>query len=375
MEKRKKVIIGMSGGVDSSVSAALLKKANFDVTGVFFIFSDKNDKSIEDAKKVSKILEIELIVADVRKKFKKEGEGYFLREYALGRTPNPCVICNERVKFKVLFEEMNRIKADHMATGHYARLWREFPISIPLGRDQFSNKSQRINSKSKIFSKLFQAEDKTKDQSYFLYRLPPKYLEKMIFPLGGLKKIEVKAMAKKLKLPVAEKKESQDVCFLSDISVDDFLKKKLVLKEGKIVDTDGKIVGAHSGLALYTIGQRRGINIGGTGPYWVVRKDRKRNILVVSNNPGEMIAKSREIFLKKVNWVSQKPKLPVRLLVQARYQGEKVYATIHESKKGQPAGKREYIVKFDVLKKAVAPGQSAVFYGETGEVIGGGIIK
>jgi tRNA-uridine 2-sulfurtransferase len=357
----KKVIVGISGGVDSSVSAYLLKKQGFEVVGIYFRFFNALDSSLDDAKKIAKIFDIPFRIVDMRKKFEKEVKQYFLREYKNGRTPNPCVICNEKVKFKILFDEMIRMKADYMATGHYAKIKNQ------------NAKCEMAYQKKKLY-RLFQADDKTKDQSYFLYRLPQKYLEKIIFPLGELKKSEVKAMAKELKLPVAEKKESQDVCFLKGTSTSDYLQKNLKLKKGRIVDRSGKIIGEHQGLALYTIGQRKGINIGGTGPYWVVSKDAKKNILSVSNKKTDLLENSKEILVNKVRWTLDRPKLPTRLLAQTRYLSPKVYATIDEDKKNKTKEQR-LVLKFDDSQKAAAPGQSAVFYLKNGEVIGGGIIK
>jgi len=357
---RKVVLVGMSGGVDSSVTAAILKGQGYDVRGVFLLFwseSDKKNKeSLKDAKEVARILRMPLSVIDARKKFQKEVVNYFLEEYKKGKTPNPCVFCNENMKFKILFEEMEKMKSDFVATGHYARLRRKI-------------KNQKSKIKKKFIYKLLQARDKEKDQSYFLYRLNQKRLSKLIFPLGEYEKSEVKQTARKFKLPVFGRRESQNVCFLLDDDTGRFLKDNLKhLKTGNIKDSRGIILGKHQGLPLYTVGQRKGINVGGAGPYYVVSKDRRKNVLRVTNDPMDKNLYSQKIKLEKVVWIAEKPSFPARVLVKARYQQESVYAIISRYK-------RSYLISFENPQKAMAPGQSAVFYGAKEEVLGGGIIK
>jgi tRNA-specific 2-thiouridylase len=307
-------------------------------------------------------------VIDARERFKKEVVEYFLDEYRSGRTPNPCVFCNEKLKFKILFEEARRIRADWVATGHYARLRREisndkYQITNPLsGR---ADKFQASNSKPK--TKLFKAADETKDQSYFLYRLKQEQLRKLIFPLGEYKKSEVKKMARELGFASAERRETQNVCFLLDEDVSSFLKENLALEKGDIVDQNGLILGTHEGLPLYTIGQRKGVRIGGTGPYYVSGKDFSRNVLFVTNSPGDIKLERKEIILREVSFLSRKTKLSFRALVATRYQQKEIYATIF--KRGV-----EYSIRFEKSQRFVAPGQSAVFYSKKGEVLGGGII-
>lgn len=334
--------MAMSGGVDSSVSAALLKQTGYEVRGVFLRLQDGTNfsKSLSDAGKIAKILEIPLKVVDARAVFKKEVIGYFLNEYRANNTPNPCVFCNEHIKFKILFEEARKMRAEYIATGHYARLRQ---------------------------GKLYEAKDRNKDQSYFLYRLKQRQLSKIIFPLGEYEKTEVKKLAKKFGLPVYEKKESQDVCFLSGICPEEFLAKKLKLFPGEIADGQGKIIGRHQGLPLYTIGQRRRINIGGTGPYYVVGKNAKKNQLIVASNEKDPALFSKTTILKNVRWVSG-PAKKKKVLMRTRYRDPLVYATIDKNKAG-------YEIIFSEPQKAVATGQSAVFYGEDGEVLGGGIIS
>jgi tRNA-specific 2-thiouridylase len=367
-EQKKKVIVGLSGGVDSSVTAAILKKQGFDVFGVFMLFwQDKRTKAnpaLRDAKKVATILGIPLKIVDAKKRFRESVVKYFLEEYQSGRTPNPCVFCNEFMKFDVLSREMIDTGADFVATGHYARLRRE----IPNPKSQAPNKFQIRNSKSKTVVKLFKAKDESKDQSYFLYRLKQTQLVRTLFPLGEYKKEEVKKMAREFGLPVADKKESQDVCFIKDNDTRKFLEDNLKLKKGEIIDTEGNILGTHRGSALYTIGQRKGIEIGGTGPYYVLEKDLKKNRLIVTNEPGTTGLYSSRITVEKTVFPAGRPKLPVEAYMKTRYRETPSHAII----KNKEGGVLEIV--FKEPQRAVTSGQSAVFYAKNGEVVGGGII-
>ncbi len=371
---KERVIVGMSSGVDSSVAAALLKKQGFDVVGVFMHFwkepaqSDLIEnkccslESLEDARRVCQILGIPLYTANAEKEFKKEVVDYFLNEYKNGRTPNPCVACNEHIKFRVLFRKMLEMKADYVASGHYARLRREIP-----------NSKSQIPNKSKIGYRLYQGKDKEKDQSYFLYNFNQKQLAKILFPVGGYKKSEIRALAKKMKLPVFNKDDSQGLCFTPERYPEGFLRRHLKLKKGEIVNTSGKTVGEHEGLPLYTIGQRRGINIGGSGPYYVVDKDLKKNILIVTNDEKypELFRKNMEV--RKVNWIAQEPKLPLKTEVRIRYRHPAVSAIIKPADDSVTASSL-YKVVFNEPQRAISPGQSAVFYTKKGEMLGGGTI-
>jgi tRNA-specific 2-thiouridylase len=213
--------------------------------------------------------------------------------------------------------------------------------------------------------KLLEAADKTKDQSYFLYRLNQKELAKIIFPLGELKKTEVKKTAKKFKLPAFDEKESQDICFVPNNDLNKYLSKYLKKKPGNVVDETGTILSKHKGLPFYTIGQRKGIEIGGTGPYFVIGKNSKKNELVVSNDPKKLLVKKIEV--NGANWVNRGIKLPLRADVQIRYHSEKVSAIIESGRLGR------YVINVKKLLRAVTPGQSAVFFRKD-EVLGGGII-
>jgi tRNA-specific 2-thiouridylase len=263
MKNKKKVIVAMSGGVDSSVAAALLKKQGYNVSGVFMKLwreGEQSDDALKNAWAVAEKLDIKLEILDLKKEFKKVVVDYFLKEFSQARTPNPCVVCNQKIKFGLLLDKVLEMGGDYVATGHYVK------------------KSKIKKQKSKIIYKLQIAKDKFKDQSYFLYNLTQKKLAKILFPIGDYKKLEVYKMAEEWKLPY-KKGESFDICFLAGQSHRDFLKKYLKLKPGKIINESGKIFGEHKGLALYTIGQRA--DIGGPGPFYVVDLDLKNNAVVV----------------------------------------------------------------------------------------------
>jgi len=353
--RQKKVLVGVSGGVDSSVSLALLKDQGYAVSAVFLRFWDikgKNNKALADAKKACKILDISLKVVDARADFKKTVIRYFLEEYALGNTPNPCVFCNEKMKFKLLFETAKKLGIDFVATGHYASI-------------------KKSKTGGKISYKLFPGSDEKKDQSYFLYRLGQFDLARIIFPLGECEKAEVRKLAEKFSLTVFDKSDSQDVCFMAKGSLEEFLRKKIKLRKGKIINTEGRMLGEHKGLALYTIGQRKGIEIGGTGPYFVVTKNSRKNILIVTNKFNHPAIAQKTIKLKKVVWTTGiVSKLPVAVTARTRYHNPLISAIIKNNK-----NQKTCQVEFDVPQKAISPGQSAVFYGEDGEVLGGGIIS
>lgn len=356
----------MSGGVDSSVAAALLKKRGYDVTGLYLqLFKDAGkEKQVE---RIVKIIGIPLVIKDVRQEFKKGVINYFISEYKAGRTPNPCVVCNREIKFKFLFNELLKLKADYVTTGHYAR----------------KREIKNLKSKIKMY-KLYEAKDKTKDQSYFLYTLNQKRLAKILFPLGNYIKKEVKKLAKKLNLPISDGEESQSACFISEKWPDEFLKRNIRMKPGNITDVDENIIGRHQGLPLYTIGQRRNIRIGGTGPYYVAQKDFRKNELMVVKNFNNPLLYKKGLFIKKVNWVANKPKLPIKARVAIRYHHPAVRAIIEPEvqpllvvrvERGRTSSKDLYRVIFTKPQRAVTPGQSAVFYSEKGEVLGGGIVK
>ena len=355
----------MSGGVDSSVTAALLKDKGYDVSGVFLKFwqnkcpsSSENkccsSESLKRAREVARILNIPFYVFNCSKDFKKYVVNYFIKEYSRGNTPNPCVICNKKIKFGFLFNKMQATGGDYLATGHYIR-----------------KKESRIENRELRY-KLFRAEDKKKDQSYFLYNLNQEKLSKLFFPVGDYKKSEVRKLAKKFRLPVAKTKESQDVCFLPKEGLEQFLKKYINnIEPGLIIDIKGREVGKHQGLPFYTIGQRRGIRIGGGKPYYVVEKNIKENKLIVTNNfeDGRLFAKRFKAF--DINWISEKMlKFPLEINCQVRYRQKSVDAKILKYNKS----KKTCLLEFKDPQRAVTSGQSAVFY-KNKELLGGGIIK
>jgi len=359
----QKVICAMSGGLDSSVAAVLLKRAGFNVIGVFMKFwSEPGENGLIGAsnrccspeaevraRKVTKILKIPFYVFDFSKEFKEKIVDYFLDGYKKGITPNPCVICNKEIKFGLLLEKALSLGADFVATGHYARKKEICKNSCP---------------NSCKFA-LLRAKDKNKDQSYFLWMLNQEQLKRILFPIGNYTREEVENFARKFKLPVLGIKKSVEVCFIQT-TVSDFLRKYLKEKPGKIVDTEGKILGEHKGLWFYTIGQRKGIGLSG-GPFWVMDKDLKKNFLIVTKNEKDLLKK--ELICKNVNWISgKKPKLPLKVKAKIRYKTHLAKATIF------PTKNKIYKVIFEEPQRAITPGQSIVFYkGE--KVLGGGIIS
>lgn len=347
----------MSGGVDSSVAAQLLKNQGYDVSGIFLHFwqdeavgennnSKSSLKSLQDAKKVAGKIGIPLYTFNFSQIFKKEVVDYFLAEYQAGRTPNPCVACNKKVKIGLLLEYAKELGFDYLATGHYLKI-------KTVGRRQ----------------QLFKAKDKKKDQSYFLYTFSPDNLKHLFFPLGNYTKAQVKKLADKFNLGISSKPESQDICFLSgDHNI--FLKKHLKLIPGdiRVLDTDEKI-GEHLGLPLYTIGQRRGL-VGGIGPYYVAKFDRRRNILYVVKDWNRADLYESELIARKVNWLSGRaPRRAFSCRAVIRYGHPAMPCAVSPIGKGG-----DYRVQFQKPQRAITPGQSVVFY-DNDQVLGGGIIS
>jgi tRNA-specific 2-thiouridylase len=381
-KRRKKIIVAMSGGVDSSVAAALLKRTGFNLIGVFMKFwrdagfSENRCCSSEAekrARKVAKILKIPFYVFNFEKEFKKRIVNYFLKEHKKGLTPNPCVVCNKEIKFGLLLKKALALDADFVATGHYAR------IKSSANSEYITNKRiNKFENSRLIRYSLIKSKDKEKDQSYFLWMLNQKQLKRILFPIGDYTRSEVEKLAKKFRLPVLSARKSVEICFIKS-TVNDFLKKYLKENPGKIITREGKIIGKHQGLWFYTIGQRKGIKLP-SGPYYVIAKDFKKNLLIVSKNEKDLAKK--ELVAKNVNWILGKmPRLPLKIKAKIRYRHEAVPAIITKNLK--PTTKRNqrfltgqgiYKLKFTKLQRAITPGQSVVFY-RGDELLGGGIIE
>lgn len=361
MKKRKKlkILVAMSGGVDSSVSAQLLKNQGHDVSGVFLNFwKDKTDpekqenkccsqEALLDAKKVAEKIGIPFFTLDFAQEFKSLVVDYFISEYENGRTPNPCIVCNKQIKIGLLLKKAKELGFDGVASGHYLK---------------------REDRDGEI--RVYRAKDRNKDQSYFLYTFTQAEIKKLYFPLGKYTKAEVREIASKYGLPTASKAESQDICFLSG-SHNIFLKRHLKLKPGPIKRReDNKVIGEHQGLALYTLGQRKGIEIGGTGPYYVAEKDKKTNTLWVVGSWNDNLLYQKEFQIEQATWMDkEKPALPLSCQVIIRYGHEALPCKVEKGTK-----KRELKVILKKSTRAVTAGQSAVFY-QRNRVLGGGVIK
>jgi tRNA-specific 2-thiouridylase len=359
IQNKKNAIIAMSGGVDSSVSAYLMKKNGYNTMGVFLRLHENYQSAEAAARQVCQNLGIKFYPINAITSFREEVIEYFTASYAKGETPNPCVVCNQAIKFGVLMKLLSSLKADYLVTGHYARKVARERQNTPGDATKYT---------------LKRGGDERKDQSYFLYTLMQEQLAKIKFPLGDYTKEEIYEIARENKLPYF-KKESQDVCFLVDngkaVDHNVFLKDKLPLTPGKIKTMDGKVIGEHNGLPLYTIGQRRGVEIGGTGPYYVAKTDYKTNTLYVVNDPDDPALMKKEFKVRKVNWVSgTEPEFSLKCEVQIRYLHKPIQALIKNEKLKI---KNYFSVVLEKPERAVTPGQSAVFY--NGDVvIGGGII-
>ena len=351
MEKSKSVLVGLSGGVDSLVTAHLLQKDGYKVKAVFLKLRDDEAEETR-AKIAADSLGLELGVFDLRKDFEKTVRSDFIKKYQKGLTPNPCVFCNPEIKFTFLRKMADRLNCEKVATGHYARV---------ECRPENGNKDKKCL--------LIKAKDESKDQSYFLYRLSAKQLRNILFPLGGLEKAEVKKIAQKNNLPLP-KAESQDACFLVGSNLDDFLRNNLssnLFTPGEIVDEKGEKVGTHRGLLSYTIGQRKGIDVGGTGPFYVKSKDFKKNVLLVTRRRDDLL--SDKVVFRQTNWLAGLPEKDKQYHVKIRYQMKPVRATVQRKGSHWEATAQEG----DAFSM-VTPGQSLVVY-DGDVVVGGGVIE
>lgn len=362
----KKIAVLLSGGVDSLVSAHLLKDQGYPVFGIHFytgyeipihdetsIASTRDaanpfnarDNAEKTATKLEHQLQIPVHVLDIGKMFKRTVVDYFTDLYQLGRTPNPCMVCNPQIKFGICLSWAKDTGATHMATGHYARL---IPDDGGIMR-------------------LYRGRDRNKDQSYFLARLKPDVLNQSMLPLGDFNKKDTLALAKKFNLQPVAPQESQDICFISHGSYGEFLTQQPGFKSqpGPIMNTQGKVVGRHQGLHQYTIGQRRGINIPAAEPYYVIRIDAKQNRLIIGFKK-ETYSKSCRV--KDINWLHGPPKHGIQLATRIRYRHTATTSTV------TPQGEHDALVQFKTPQSAITPGQAAVFY-HGDEVLGGGWIE
>lgn len=347
----------MSGGVDSSVAAAILLEQGYEVIGLFMQnWEEEDDNGVctavtdyEDVKRVCNKLKIPYYTVNFAKEYWDRVFKYFLDEYEKGRTPNPDVLCNREIKFGPFLDHAKELGADYIATGHYAKV-------------------ERKDGKTYLKKAL----DTNKDQTYFLNQLSQKQLEMVLFPLGDICKPQVREIAEKYGLSTAEKKDSTGICFIGERRFREFLKNYIPCKKGDIVDKDGKKVGEHEGVMYYTLGQRRGLNIGGTkdgnGDRWfVIDKNIKDNKLIVSQGEGEELFSSGLVSYK-VNWIPEEPKEKVfECYAKFRYRqpDQKVKVTIEKDR---------IVVEFKEKQRAVTPGQYVVFYTET-DCLGGGVIE
>ncbi len=339
-----KVYVGMSGGVDSSVTAALLIEAGYDVTGVYMKNWSRDlpgarcpwAEDLADAKRVAVKLGIDLKVYDFETEYKQKVVDYMLAEYQAGRTPNPDIMCNQEVKFKLFLETALEDGADMIATGHYAR--------VDSGQ-------------------LLRAKDAKKDQTYFLYRVTKEALEKTLFPIGGLLKSEVRELARERGLVTANKKDSVGICFVGQVGIEEFLSQYVDVKPGKIIEKETtKDLGWHKGAIFYTTGQRHGLDLGGGLPYYVVGKDIEKNEVYVSRDLNQLDLWVEQIKLKDLHWINDAPVSNKICQVRTRHQAPLVEAQINDS-----------VVQLKSPQRAITSGQSVVVYDD--EVcLGGGVV-
>lgn len=346
----KTVVVGMSGGVDSSVSALLLKEQGHNVIGLFMKNWEEQDENgvcmasreYEDVVAVCDRIGIPCYSVNFVKEYRDHVFKYFLEEFELGYTPNPDILCNREIKFKVMFDRAMEFNADYLATGHYCQ---------------------------SVDGQLLRGADPGKDQSYFLYTIKASILQKVLFPVGGMQKGEVRRLAREHNLATAGKKDSTGICFIGERNFKNFLGQYLAVRPGNFETLDGKVIGRHDGIAYYTIGQRKGLAIGGAGEAWyVVGKDRERNIVYIEQGADHPALYKDSLQANELSWVNDVvPKLPFACTAKIRYRQPDQPCTIVSIEDGKAS------VLFSEPQRAITPRQSIVFYQDT-VCLGGGII-
>jgi len=349
------VIVGVSGGVDSAVAALLLKNAGYSVQGLFMSNWEEDDSyctaaaDFQDARRVCEVLDIPLHRVSFADEYRERVFAHFLREYAAGRTPNPDVLCNREIKFGVCLDYMHRLGAAWIATGHYARV-------------------RRVNGETQ----LLKAADSAKDQSYFLHAMAREALAKTLFPLGEMRKDDVRRQAHAAGLPVFDKRDSTGICFIGERPFQEFLSRYLRPAPGPIETEQGRVIGEHSGLSLYTLGQRSGLKIGGlagadAAPWYVADKDPERNALIVVQSQKHPLLLSDAFDLEQFHWLISPPDRPFECTVKTRYRQADLPCSFSPKSDGRAQ------VRLNAPASAVTPGQYAVLY--QGELcLGGGVI-
>ena len=355
----KTVFLAMSGGVDSSVSAYLLQQQGYKVVGVFmknwsgkletsrglFDFPCSSQADYEDARQVAGHLDIPLYTFDFEEEYRQRVIEYFIAEIKKGRTPNPDIMCNKEIKFKVFLDKCLSLGADYIATGHYARI---------------------SQTQDGIFH-LLKGIDDTKDQSYFLATLGQYELSHTLFPVGELPKTEVRKIADQIQLPNAKKPDSQGICFVGEIDVNAFIEAFVGENPGDIIDTEGKVLGQHRGLYFYTIGQRKGLGIGGGIPYFVKAKDLEKNHLIVSKGVDPLDLYQSEVMISELSWTNQAPNFPQNLRAKIRYRSQDVECKV------TVVDDKGLKVEFPIPQRAITQGQFLVLY-QGDELIGSGVM-